>query len=113
MFAYKLKLIRGDGRTRKSYFSNGYVFRITFMLPFLMHWKGESQDGIAEQEGQFIVPVPPNPDFTGREKELVMIDEYLNPQYDNPDSTCPTVAVHGLGGVGWVSLIIELKFLDS
>lgn len=52
------------------------------------------------QMGHFLVPVSPNPNFVGREKDMTMLEGYLNPQEHQTSSGYPIVAVHGLGGVG-------------
>lgn len=51
-----------------------------------------------------MVPVSQNPQFLGRELELDAIDQYLTEPDTKRNSTYPIIAIHGLGGVGYVCL---------
>lgn len=50
--------------------------------------------------GHFMVPVSPNPQFTGRTEQLQILEDLLSAQDHNTHSSFPVVAIHGLGGVG-------------
>ncbi|MCJ1231967.1 hypothetical protein MMC12_008647 [Toensbergia leucococca] len=55
----------------------------------------------------FLVDVRQNPQFSGREKELNILDENLTESDSYICSPYPIVAVHGLGGVGKTQLVTE------
>jgi hypothetical protein len=49
----------------------------------------------------FIVPVPENPHFQGRDKELDHLHKQLDSHHSSKCSNLPTIiSVYGLGGVG-------------
>lgn len=65
--------------------------------------KATGKSGIsvkAARPGHFLVPLPINPQFVGRESELRLLDEYLCAKEGETDLSYPIVAIHGLGGVG-------------
>ena len=58
---------------------------------------------VDQQPSLFVVPTPLNPNFQGRSRELEILDDFLKERKERGNSTlCPVVALHGLGGVGYV-----------
>ena len=59
-------------------------------------------------KGHFSVPIYRNPQFFGRREQLGILEKYLDIDEKRGYPRYPIVAVHGLGGIGYVRLFSYL-----
>lgn len=61
---------------------------------------------LVTRQQHFMAPKSRNPQFSGKDGELALLDEYLTELDNYTCSTYSIVAIHGLGGVGYAHSLV-------